>query len=86
MNSLDNKDQTSNPTLDNELENNISIKLQKLLSKYDINDRDFVAMLQLIDQEVNNIINQRELAIAKHFAFHFGISEEEVIKVLGDMK
>lgn len=30
-------------------QNNISIQLQELLSDYDINDRDFVAMLKLIE-------------------------------------
>ena len=37
-------------------------------------------------KRLKDIINQREIAIAKHFAFYFGISEEEVIKVLNCIK
>lgn len=39
---------TSTPNDKPLAEDNLSIKLQELLSKYDINDRDFVKMIQLI--------------------------------------
>ncbi len=32
-------------------EGNISIQLQELLSKYNVNDRDFIQMLALIDSQ-----------------------------------
>jgi hypothetical protein len=49
-------------------ETNLSIKLQVLLSKYDINDRDFVQMLDIIaahDLEVETRARIAELKRAK---------------------
>jgi hypothetical protein len=42
---------TNKPQEQTSKDENLSIQLQELLSKYDINDRDFVKMLELIDQE-----------------------------------
>lgn len=42
-------------TLQQQVEGNVSIQLQKLLSKYDINDRDFIQILKIIGEALDEL-------------------------------
>jgi hypothetical protein len=90
MNSLDKKDQTSNPALDNEIDRvlkKLIVGTQDLdFKKAHPNTRQHHVNKDKAKQAIKSLFREEQLRLAKHFAFHFGISEEEVIKVLGDMK
>lgn len=50
------------------IESNISTQLQELLSKYDINDRDFIKMLDLIRQNQLQMLEELE---KKNTIYHY---------------
>jgi hypothetical protein len=83
MNPLDNKDQISNPTLDNEIQELLLIFFNSYIEEdCDVTDPNFRDGLR----DFKHLINQRELAIAKHLAFQLGYPEEEIIKYIEEMK
>lgn len=63
------------PSSDGEL----SIQLQKLTAKYDVNDRDFVAMLQLISTHSAQLVREAEDAAVLNIMDIWAVSDSDEV-------